>query len=234
MPILTHPVRTMSLVDSHGKHCLGCETNMLDRFLSQCETNCLPKTQNTNDLTERTRQFGMYGRRRYDKLNAHQPFLERCGKKRGSASDGFRLLVSFAHVRTPPGNCSAHATASIETVLDSRSGISGVAGADELCKSVEVHTSDSGNMAQSLTIANFSAGTEVFARERVGTLQATCRSYRTVHHRTCAAQGRSSTPQNTGSELNHEPINNTHCCAHRKANDSEASTTSRTHVADGE
>jgi hypothetical protein len=55
-----------------------------------------------------------------------------------------------------------HASGVLGKMLGKCSGFPGPAVADELCKSVEVHSSDSGDMAQSLTVANFSAGNRSF------------------------------------------------------------------------
>jgi hypothetical protein len=51
-------------------------------------------------------------------------------------------------------------------------GVPGDAGAGELCKSVEVHSSDSGDMAQSLTIAKLQHWVQKFSHGCVWTLQA--------------------------------------------------------------
>jgi hypothetical protein len=51
-------------------------------------------------------------------------------------------------------------------------GVPGGAGADELCKSVEVHSSDSGNMAPSLTIAKLERWEQNFRTGCVGTAHA--------------------------------------------------------------
>jgi hypothetical protein len=112
-------------------------------------------------------------------------------------------------------------------------GVPGGAGAGELCKSVEVHSSDSGDMAQSLTIARLQHWVQKFSHGCVWTLQADfvlIGQYIIAHapRNTSVLNPRTPVPQ-----LSHEsPIN--HSSALQKPNDSETSTTSRTHVADGE
>jgi hypothetical protein len=124
-------------------------------------------------------------------------------------------------------------------------GVPGGAGADELCKSVEVHSSGSGNMAQSLTIArlerwgqNFRTGV-VWARRMLVTFVAILIGR--LGRRSCAPQRQSSLPpqlQTTASSrissASTEFTFDTQTTPHREPSDSEASSTSRTHVADGE
>jgi hypothetical protein len=90
-------------------------------------------------------------------------------------------------------------------------GVPGGAGADELCKSVEVHSSDSGDMAQSLTIAKLQHWERSFRTGACGHCRLGDVLIGSAHHRTCAAHHRRScTPQNSGFKLYHASLDNTH------------------------
>jgi hypothetical protein len=76
-------------------------------------------------------------------------------------------------------------------------GVPGGAGARELCKSVEVHTSETGNMAQSPHDRQTPVRGEKFSHGCGWALQVDfhCHSYRVSHHRSCALQHACFNPQ---------------------------------------